>query len=340
MTRLSICIPTYKRSQCLAELLDSILAQGVRDIQVVISDDASPDDTVAVVESYKSKFADLVFIRQPQNIGLDRNFRAVVAAATGEYIWLMGDDDRLEPDAARTVLGALDRWPGVCGLTLGVIDYDVELKHATGIRKMPPTQRIEGIEALFAAAVEHLGFMSALVVKRSMWAAVAAEPSTREYENYYIQLYIIGQIVARHGSWGIVAEPCVGFRTANDQLMARFGWLQRLRIDIVAYDQIAEVLFGEKSPARRAMRNRIFNVHVMARIYNAKSWAGRTPELLKVTALLFERYRDLPAFWTKGLPALATPKWVLRNARVAYQRFMKNSGAARARALALATQEG
>ena len=46
MPSLSICIPTYNRSRCLAELLDSILSQGLPQIEVVVSDDASSDDTV------------------------------------------------------------------------------------------------------------------------------------------------------------------------------------------------------------------------------------------------------------------------------------------------------
>ena len=92
MPKLSICIPTYKRSQLLAELLDSIIAQGIPDIEVIVSDDASPDDTADVAQGYYARIPHFTFIRQPENIGLDRNFLAVVEAATGDYVWLMGDE--------------------------------------------------------------------------------------------------------------------------------------------------------------------------------------------------------------------------------------------------------
>ena len=274
MPTLSICIPTYNRSALLAELLDSIIAQGLPEIEVVVSDDASPDDTVAVAERYRGRIARYTLIAQPVNIGLDRNFLAVVEAATGDYIWLMGDDDLIEPGGARRVLESLQRWPGVCGLTLGVIDYDVRMRHPVGVRTMPPTQLMTGVGRVFGEMAEVLGFMSALVVDRRRWHAVAAEPASGDFENYYIQVYIVGRIIERFGNWGVVQEPCVGFRTGNDQFGVKFGWFNRLKIDVAAYDQIADALLGDDPAAHAAMRQRIFETHVMARLNNAQDGDG------------------------------------------------------------------
>ena len=55
MTKLSICIPTYKRSAMLAELLESIIAESIADVEVIVTDDASPDDTETVVASYTDR---------------------------------------------------------------------------------------------------------------------------------------------------------------------------------------------------------------------------------------------------------------------------------------------
>ena len=328
MTTLSICIPTYNRSRLLAELLDSIIAQNMPELEVVVSDDASPDDTPAVVEGYRGRIAKLTYVRQPENIGLDRNFLAVVEAATGDYIWLMGDDDRLEPGGAWRLLAALRRWPGISGLTLGVIDYDGAMRHPTGLRAMPPTQRLEGVATVFGTIAEHLGFMSALVVDRAKWLAVARDASVRDYENYYVQVYAIGRIVERYASWGVLHEPCVGFRTSNDQFLTKFGWRKRLEIDVIAYDQIADGLFPHDPAARRAMRRRIFATHVLARLRNAKTGPGRTPEVLAAARFLYGRYKGMPRYWTSALPTLLLPNWMIRGARGAYQRFGRSSGAA------------
>jgi abequosyltransferase len=330
---LSICIPTYKRSQCLAELLDSIAEQQTPELQVVISDDASPDDTAAVVERYRTRFHDLRFVRQPVNIGLDRNFRAVVDAADGDYVWLMGDDDRLEPRGLRLVLDALQRWPGIAGLTVGVIDYDPTMAYATGIRQMPPTQRIEGVSKLFANLAELLGFISALVVKREMWQQFAHAPESRAYENYYLQVYLVGRVVERYGDWGVVQEPCVGFRTSNDQFLGKFGWRKRLEMDVFAYDQLAEGLFANDVSTRHAMVKRVFESHVMARLINGKAGEEPGPSFWETANFLFPYYKQIPAYWTRGLPMLLAPKWLVRGSRAAYKRWSKSSGAARARVL-------
>ena len=333
MPKLSICIPTYNRSQLLAELLDSIVEQNIPDIEVVVSDDASPDDTAGVADRYRGRIAHFTFIRQPQNIGLDRNFLAVVGAATGDYVWLMGDDDRLEEGGARRVLDALDRWPGVTGLTVGVIDYDPTMAHPTGVRLMPPTQLLTGVSQTFAALAEHLGFMSALVADRAKWMAVAGSDSVRPFENFYVQYYITGRIIGRDGHWGVVQEPCVGFRTGNDQLLTKFGWLKRLKIDVVAYDQIADALLLDDPAAHFKMRQRIFEAHILARLRNAKMQPGRTPQLLSAASFLFAHYKTLPGYWAKALPTLFVPNWSVRAAQSAYKRYARSSGTARAKNL-------
>ncbi len=336
MPKLSICIPTYNRSALLAELLDSIIAQQLPEIEVVVSDDASPDDTVAVAETYRNRIERFTLMEQPVNIGLDRNFLAVVEAATGDYIWLIGDDDLIEPGGARRVLDALERWPDACGLTLGVIDYDVRMRQPVGIRAMPPTQRMKGVSAVFAEMAEVLGFMSALVVDRRRWIAVAADPASRAFENYYIQVYIIGRIIGANGAWGVVREPCIGFRTGNDQFEVKFGWLNRLKIDVVAYEQIAAALLAHDPAARDAMARRIFDTHVMARIHNAKTAPGRTPQTMQAAAYLYAPYHRMAHYWTRALPILFAPKWLIVALRRAYKRYGRSSGAARGRAVARA----
>ncbi|WP_206618967.1 MULTISPECIES: glycosyltransferase family 2 protein [unclassified Mesorhizobium] len=332
MPTISICIPTYNRSSMLAELLDSIIAQALEDeIEVVVSDDASPDNTVAVAEGYKGRIKHYTLLSQPKNLGVDGNFLAVVEAAKGDYIWLMGDDDHLEPGGLARVLEAIRRWPGVTGLTLGVIDYDVTMTRRTGIRRIPPTQLIADAGTLFATMGDLLGFMSALVIDRAKWNEIASEPNVSEFKNYYVQVYIIGRVVERFGKWGVVQEPCVGYRSGNDQFNIKFGWLDRLKIDVAAYDQIAFALFADTPAVCEAFRRRIFDTHVMARLNNAKTAAGRTIAVSAAIRYLYGRYHGMPHYWTRAVPTLLAPQWILRNARSAYKRLSPNSGAFRAR---------
>lgn len=311
----------------LAELLDSIADQGLPDdIEIVVSDDASPDDTIAIAESYRSKLRHYTFIAQPTNLGSDRNFLAVVAAATGDFIWLMGDDDRIEPGGARIVLDALKRWPNAVGLTVGVTDYDKDMRNPVGVRKMPPEQLLTGAEAVFTTLGELLGYMSVLVVRRDLWQAHANDPAVLANDNYYIHVLIAGLVMGQAGQWGVIPAPCVGFRTGNDQLKTRYGWIERLRIDVRGYTEIAAILFPDNPAPRAALRRSVFDAHVLARIINAKTAPGNTEGLLHVLGYLLKQYGTLPRFWTRALPLLVAPKWTVRKARSTYKRHARSSG--------------
>jgi abequosyltransferase len=340
MPTIAICIPTYNRMKCLGELLDSIAAQQTPNLEVIVSDDASPDATAVLANSYKDKISNYTFIRQTENVGLDRNFLAVVEAARSDYIWLMGDDDMLEPGAVKRVTDALTAWPGVSGLTLGVIDYDVKLEKRVGIRAMPASQQLIGADTVFSRIAELLGFMSALVIDRLSWLEVANDPVSRDFQKYYIQVYIIGRVLGKTGKWGIVQEPCVKFRTGNDQFKSKFGWLDRLKIDVVAYEEIGDALFSDNVAAHSAMRRRVFDTHVMARLNNAKTSRDPSPGSFEAFAYLYKFYRSLPGFWMRGVPTLIAPRWAIRTARLSYKRFAKTSGAARARTMTEVSQTG
>jgi abequosyltransferase len=338
MLMLSICIPTYNRAIMLAELLDSIIAQELEDeIEVVVSDDASRDDTVAVVESYNDRIKNYKFISQPKNLGMMPNFLAVAAAASGEYIWLMGDDDCLEIGGARRVLDALRRWPNVVGLSVGAIDYDATMTTPIGAREMPPTSVVQGVGAVFSGMIETLGYASSIIIRRVLWNAHVNDPRVREANHYYVHVVILGGAIGMDGKWGVVEEPCVRYRTANDQLKAAFGWLERLSIDVRGYNAIADALFKNDPLVHSAMRRRILDTHILAHILNAKSIVGRTPSVMKASFFLMREYYNFRSYWTRVLPVLIAPNMLIRMARLGYRRFATASGAARARELTRAS---
>jgi glycosyltransferase involved in cell wall biosynthesis len=335
MPKLSICIPTYNRSKLLAELLDSILIQDCDALEVVISDDASPDNTAEVATSFAKRFKHFRFVRQPQNLGIDRNFLAAAAMGTGEYVWLMGDDDYVEPGGVQRVLNALAEWPAVSGLTLGVVDYDATLTRPTGLRNTPPTHLIADVHGLFEEIPELLGFVSALVVHRQRWLAAAADPTVIQFYNYYVQVYILGRVAAAHGGWGVVQEPCVRYRSSNDQFLTALGWYRRLEVDVKAYEQLANALFADAPKTRARMLRRIFDSHILARVINGKRHNLSTPlETAKALATLVRHYPSVPTLWSRAIPLLLAPPQAVRALSKFYRRVYKGSGAARAQAFA------
>jgi glycosyltransferase involved in cell wall biosynthesis len=82
---------TYNGAEYLREQLDSILAQLRPDDEVVVVDDASTDDTVALLESYHD--ARVKVFRNPQNLGYVRSFERALTLADGDVLLLSDQDD-------------------------------------------------------------------------------------------------------------------------------------------------------------------------------------------------------------------------------------------------------
>lgn len=95
--KVTIAIPTYNRVAFLRQALDSALAQTYQNIEVVVSNNASTDETEKLLSSYSDDC--LKVIHQPSNIGMMGNWDACLASASGVFFLLLSDDDVLEKNA-------------------------------------------------------------------------------------------------------------------------------------------------------------------------------------------------------------------------------------------------
>ena len=104
--KLSICIPTFNRAKLLTNCLQSIFLNHDRadlNIQICISDNGSTDETEQVVRRAQDNI-NIDYRKNEYNLGIPQNFLQVVAMASGDFIWLIGDDDLLMPTALKTVI--------------------------------------------------------------------------------------------------------------------------------------------------------------------------------------------------------------------------------------------
>jgi glycosyltransferase involved in cell wall biosynthesis len=125
--RITICIPTYNRSNWLRSALQSVLEQGYQDFGVIVSDNASEDDTCLIVKSFDDPR--IQYIRRDRNYGAFDNINFVVAQARTEFVVLLPDDDALLPGGLRRAIDVLDRYPnvGYVHSAFDVVDIDGDL---------------------------------------------------------------------------------------------------------------------------------------------------------------------------------------------------------------------
>lgn len=197
MSFLSICIPSFNRSQYLRPLLESILCQDFDDFEIVICEDFSPEreEICRVVNDVQAEHRG-VAIRlhlNEVNFGYDRNLRQLINLSCGEYCLFMGNDDLLASGALRKVAASLRRYPKV-----GVATRSYSYFYKDKAQPIDTVSYADDDRLFFAGpeAVEfffrRVGVISGIVVHRES----AKKVETSMFDGYlYYQMYLAGAIL-------------------------------------------------------------------------------------------------------------------------------------------------
>jgi hypothetical protein len=117
--RVSVVVLNYNYARFVGEAIESALAQTCADVEVVVVDNGSTDDSLAVI----ARYADQVrVVRQPVNIGQGQGYNLGFEASRGEWIVWLDADDRLDPDCVDVCLGLADARTSKVQFPLRLID--------------------------------------------------------------------------------------------------------------------------------------------------------------------------------------------------------------------------
>lgn len=214
--KISIGIPTYNGARRITAALESILSQldhVLGDVvEIVISDNASADETESIVLSYIQRFPCKVFYYKNEvNIGYDRNVNSVFHRANGDFVWLLSDDDSLKPGALLKVLGIISSFSDLKLIQINFQSYDSSLKQLIHEIKMPeniycdnPTEFLEKSEGRY-------GQVSSLIFNRQSWNVANVESV---YGSNYVHIYGLLRVLLMGHSY-ICKEPLVNVRLGS-----------------------------------------------------------------------------------------------------------------------------
>jgi glycosyltransferase involved in cell wall biosynthesis len=116
----SIVIPCFNASQELRGAVQSILDQGLAATEIIIVDDQSTDDSVAVAEDLAARHPEVRVIRQPANAGPAAARNAGLRVARGRYIGFLDADDEYAPDFFASIVPMLEKDRSHCGVITGL----------------------------------------------------------------------------------------------------------------------------------------------------------------------------------------------------------------------------
>ena len=109
--KVSVCIPTYNRANYVGEAIKSVLNQTLKDLELIIVDDASTDNSIEVIEKFKDPR--IKFYKNEKNLGMVGNWNKAVSLASGKYITILHSDDKYLPQFLAAESKLLDRDPEI-----------------------------------------------------------------------------------------------------------------------------------------------------------------------------------------------------------------------------------
>ena len=195
---LSVCIPAYNRGEWLADRIREWLAAAPGDIEVVVSDNASSDDTADAVAAIGDPR--LVLVRNDANVGAFENQLRAFEAAHGRYVMQLMDKDELVSGGIAAALAALARTDAVCG------EFVINSAGASA----KPVRVSRGFDAFrrYGLAFTHPSghFFSAAVLRDfGLLARLRAlDPVIRPYSTDYLVSLALG-----HGGYAAIDMPFV-----------------------------------------------------------------------------------------------------------------------------------
>lgn len=189
--RLSVCVATYRGAPWVVEQLGSVLAQLGPDDEVVVVDDASPDDTVARVRGIGDPRIRLV--ARDRNLGYVRTFEEALTAARGDLLLLADQDDVWEPGRVAAMVAALEDGADVVATNLATLGGPDRIPGPYGqadwhLRARSSGHRVRNVLGVLIGNMPYYG--CAMALRRSALGTVLPFPALlTESHDLWIALY-------------------------------------------------------------------------------------------------------------------------------------------------------
>ena len=259
----TVGIPTYNRAHLLREAIDSVLAQSYRDFTLLVSDNASTDETSEVVES----FADprIRYVRAQENIGMVANFNRLVELAETELIMLLPDDDMLYPGYLGAVVDVLQRYPavGVAHTAFDEIDIESRVrKRAVSFVSSKHARLLEPGQAYLERSMTSIAICFSTATFRT--SAIREAGGQRPEEEPFADVPLFMRIALKW-DFAYLDSALVGFRTHEETETKRLASKDGQELDArdrlltyarIFFDRRMGFLEGAKLPSRLRRRYR------------------------------------------------------------------------------------
>lgn len=159
---ISIIIPNYNRGHLLKDVLDSVINQTYQPLEIIVVDDKSTDDSIAIIQRLQETISNLILIQQETNSGANACRNLGVSRANGTFIAFLDSDDYFLPTKIEKQMAVFNQYPEIGFVVTGF-----------GSKAIHPIP--EGIVPIKETIMQNnLGGFSTLMVKKSLFLQVGS----------------------------------------------------------------------------------------------------------------------------------------------------------------------
>ena len=192
--KLSVCLTHYNRPHLLAATLESLARQTRQPDEVLVWDDASPNDPTEVARAYAARFQKFIYHRNSRNLGMPGNLNAVLAAASGDLVANLHDADEFHPTLLQKWEEALIRHPRA-GLVFCGLDSTANSRRGGKVWIHPCAECTDGREFFhrhFAGAVGSIIWGTVMVRREAYDRHLPFDPQFRNWADVDMWMRICG----------------------------------------------------------------------------------------------------------------------------------------------------
>ena len=301
---LTICIPTFNRSNFLNDLLISIY-NADKKANIIVVNNCSTDNTKIIINKFQKKFKNFKYFSHKNKKTYDQNYIFCLNKIKTKYVWIIGDDDLVTNDSIKKISCILKK-KNVTGITC---DYKLIEKNNKIYKKFLKLKEFD-IDKKFYK----LGMLSTQIINIDLFKKIKKNINLKKIIfNGYAHMYIATYLIKYYKNWFYYENKLINYRSGNlEYFKNKNDYFFRLKNELTSYSENLKILFNKKDKSFEKNMVNIYKKNIQSWLLLSMIESGK----IKTTKLI-KRYFNYFSLTSKIeiafliLTILVMPKYIL-----------------------------
>jgi glycosyltransferase involved in cell wall biosynthesis len=212
--KVSVCIPTYNYAHYISDAIESVLSQSFTDLELIVIDNCSNDNTREVVDTYIRRDNRVKYFLNKENIGPVNNLNECLRRASGEYVKILSADDLLLPTCIEKSVNILNKYPDVVLIGCTRAFVDSSLRPIEIMSYADKFDIVEGYQVIHRCLIYGMNFIGepTAVVFRRHYAERGFNTAYKQLVDLEMWIHLL-----QYGKFACISEPLCSVRIHKDQ---------------------------------------------------------------------------------------------------------------------------